>query len=39
MSSCETFAAALAVSGEDQEKAVDKQTAVLLQRFSGNPDV
>ncbi len=35
----DTFAAAFAVAGEDQEKAADEQTAVLLKRFSGNPDV
>jgi hypothetical protein len=33
------FAAAFAVAGEDQEKAADEQTAVLLKRFPGNPDV
>jgi hypothetical protein len=32
------FAAAFAVAGEDQEKAADEQTAVLLKRFSRNPD-
>jgi hypothetical protein len=35
----DTFAAAFAVAGEDQEKAADEATAVLLKRFSGNPDV
>ena len=35
----DTFAAAFAVAGEDQEKAADKETLVLLKRFSGNPDV
>ena len=33
----DTFAAAFAVAGEDQEKAADKETLVLLERFSGNP--
>jgi hypothetical protein len=35
----DTFAAAFAVAGEDQEKAADKETLVLLKRFSGNPDI
>jgi len=35
----DTFAAAFAVAGEDQEKVADEETAVLLKRFSGNPDV
>ena len=33
----DTFAAAFAVAGEDQEQAADKETLVLLRRFSGNP--
>jgi hypothetical protein len=33
----DTFAAAFAVAGEDQEQAADKETLVLLKRFSGNP--
>jgi hypothetical protein len=33
------FAAALAVSGEDQEKLADQETAVLLKRFLRNPQV
>ena len=35
----DTFAAALAVAGEDQEKAADQETAVLLKRFSRYPEV
>src|SRR5271157_5957834 len=35
----DTFAAAFAVAGEDQEKVADEKTLVLLKRFSGNPDV
>jgi hypothetical protein len=35
----DTFAAALAVSGEDQEKVADEETAVLLKRFLRNPEV
>jgi hypothetical protein len=35
----DTFAAALAVSGEDQQKVTDQQTAVLLKRFLRNPEV
>ncbi len=35
----DTFAAAFAVAGEEQEKAADKETLVLLKRFSGNPDI
>jgi len=35
----DTFAAALAVAGEDQEKMADEQTLVLLKRFSRNPNV
>jgi len=35
----DTFAAAFAVAGEDQEKVADKETLVLLKRFSGNPDI
>jgi len=33
------FAQTFSVAGENQEKAADKQTAVLLRRFEGNPDV
>ena len=33
----DTFAAAFAVAGEDQEQVADKETLVLLKRFSGNP--
>jgi multidrug efflux pump subunit AcrA (membrane-fusion protein) len=33
------FAESFAVAGEDQEKAADDATLVLLKRFSGNPDV
>ena len=35
----DTFAAAFAVAGEDQEKAADQETAVLLKRFSRYPEV
>jgi len=35
----DTFAAAFAVAGENQEKVADEQTAVLLKRFSGSPNV
>ena len=35
----DTFAAAFAVAGEDQEQAADKETLVLLKRFSGNPAI
>jgi hypothetical protein len=35
----DTFAAAFAVAGEDQEKAADEETLVLLKRFLRNPDV
>jgi hypothetical protein len=35
----DTFAAAFAVAGEDQERTADEETAILLKRFSGNPDV
>jgi hypothetical protein len=35
----DTFAAAFAVVGEDQEKMADEETLVLLERFSRNPDV
>ena len=35
----DTFAAAFAVAGEDQEKAADEETLVLLKRFFRNPEV
>ena len=35
----DAFAAALAVSGEDQEKVADQETGVLLKRFLRNPQV
>jgi hypothetical protein len=35
----DTFAAAFAVAGEDQEKVADQETLVLLKRFSRNPDI
>jgi hypothetical protein len=35
----DTFGAAFAVAGKDQEKTADEETAVLLKRFSGNSDV
>jgi hypothetical protein len=35
----DTFAAAFAVAGEDQEKVADEETLLLLKRFSGTPDV
>ena len=38
-SDLDKFPAAFSVAGEKQEKAADKETSILLQRFSGNPDV
>ena len=35
----DTFAAAFAVAGENQEEAADEKTLVLLKRFSGDLDV
>jgi hypothetical protein len=35
----DTFAAAFAICGEEQEKVADQETPVLLKRFSLNPDV
>jgi hypothetical protein len=35
----DTFAAAFAVAGEDQEKVADQETLVMLKRFSHNPDI
>jgi hypothetical protein len=35
----DTFAAAFAVAGEDQAKAADEETLVLIKRFPSNPDV
>ena len=35
----DTFAAAFAVAGEDQEKSADVETLALLKAFPGNPDV
>jgi hypothetical protein len=35
----DTFAAAFAVAGEEQEKAADEETLVLLKRFPSNPEV
>jgi hypothetical protein len=35
----DTFAAAFAVAGEDQEKVADEETWVLLKRFSRDPDI
>jgi hypothetical protein len=35
----DTFAAAFAVAGEEQEKVADEQTLVLLKRFSRNPNI
>jgi len=35
----DTFAAAFAVAGENQEKVADQETLVLLKRFSRNPDI
>jgi hypothetical protein len=35
----DSFAAALAVANEDQEKTADNETLVLLRRYSGNPAV
>jgi hypothetical protein len=33
------FAGAFSLAGEKQESLADEETAVLLKRFSGNPDV
>jgi len=33
------FAGAFSVAGENQEKAMDEETLVLLKRFSRNPDI
>jgi hypothetical protein len=38
-SDLDKFPAAFSVAGEKQEKAADQETLILLQRFSGNPDV
>jgi hypothetical protein len=38
-SDLDKFPAAFSVAGEKQEKAADEETSILLQRFSGNPDV
>jgi hypothetical protein len=35
----DSFAAALAVANEDQEKTADNETLVLLKRYAGNPAV
>ena len=35
----DTFAVAFAVAGKEQEQAADKETLVLLKRFSGNPEI
>jgi hypothetical protein len=35
----DTFAAAFAVAGEDQQKVADEETLVLLKRFSRNPGI
>jgi len=35
----DTFAAALAVAGEEQQKVADDETLILLKRFSRDPDV
>jgi hypothetical protein len=35
----DTFAAALAVAGEEQQKVADAETLVLLKRYPHNPDV
>jgi hypothetical protein len=35
----DTFAAAFAICGEEQEKVADQETLVLLNRFALNPDV
>ena len=35
----DTFAAAFAIAGEEQEKVADQETLRLLKRFSLNPDV
>ena len=38
-SDLDKFPAAFSVAGEKLEKAADRETLVLLQRFSGNADV
>jgi hypothetical protein len=38
-SDLDKFPTASSVAGERQEKAADEETSILLQRFSGNPDV
>ena len=38
-SDLDKFPTAFSVAGEKQEKAADKETSILLQRFSGNPGV
>jgi hypothetical protein len=38
-SDLDKFPTAFSVAGEKQEKAADEETLILLQRFSGNPDV
>jgi len=35
----DTFAAALAVAGEEQQKAADAETLIILKRYAHNPDV
>jgi hypothetical protein len=35
----DTFAAAFAIAGEEQEKVADQETLVLLKRFARDPDV
>ena len=35
----DTFAAALAVAGEEEKKVAEAETLILLKRFSRNPDV
>jgi hypothetical protein len=35
----DTFAAAFAVAGEDQERTADEKTTILLKWFLSNPDV
>ena len=38
-SDLDKFPAAFSAAGEKLEKAADEETAILLQRFSGNPGI
>ncbi len=35
----DTFAAAFAIAGENQERTTDEKILILLKRFSRNPDI